>query len=67
MIFKAAETYPDITFVTVNFEVFTSEAAELEVTMVPTLKFVEDRTVVCSVRYSFRLFPLATSTINIIY
>ena len=67
MIYKAAETYPDITFVTVNFEVFASEAAELEVIMVPTLKFVAERKVVCSVRYSFKLFPLAITLINIVH
>ena len=37
-------------FVVVNLEVFTAEAAELGVTMVPTFKFITDREVVSTVR-----------------
>jgi hypothetical protein len=41
--------YPDFRFIIINLEMFTAEAAELGVVMVPTFKFVTDREVVCTV------------------
>jgi hypothetical protein len=42
-------SYPDVKFIIINLEMFTGEAAELGVTMVPTFKFVSEREVVCTV------------------
>lgn len=47
--FNLTTTYPDIRFIVINLEMFTAEAAELGVVMVPTFKFVADREVVCTV------------------
>jgi hypothetical protein len=45
-----SERYPSITFVTINLEVFTEAASELQVTMVPTLVFTSGKTVLSTVR-----------------
>jgi hypothetical protein len=47
---KMSELYPSITFVTINLEVFTEAASELQVTMVPTLVFTSGKTVLSTVR-----------------
>lgn len=44
-----SEAYPDMKFIMIDLEVFSSEAAELGVKMVPTFKFVTEREVVCTV------------------
>ena len=47
---KMSEQYPSITFVTINLEVFTEAATELQVNMVPTLVFTSGKIVLSKVR-----------------
>lgn len=47
---KVSTQYPDIKFIQLDLEYFAAEAAELGVTMVPTLKYLNDGNVVCTVK-----------------
>lgn len=47
---KISTKHPDIKFIQLDLEYFAAEAAELGVTMVPTLKYFNEGNVVCTVK-----------------